>query len=81
MSGGGKVLCDRNPASTGRRFLNPNGFSGEGPLVQAARLMAVDENSPTNSGCWAVQGSASEVGISPCDADSKQKLYVRSPAM
>ena len=78
--GGGKVLCDRNPSITGRRFLNANGFADQGLLVKPARLKAVEVNSPTGGGCWTLQGPNLEAGISPCNlADSSQKLYVRGP--
>lgn len=83
MSAGGKVLCDRSPpGTTGRRFLNTNGFaSSDGPLTQGTHLKTADVNSPTGGGCWA-QGSNLEVGISPCKfLDSSQKLYVCSPLL
>lgn len=78
---GGKLLCDRNPGETGRRFLNTNGFAdADFPLTKSTGLEALDLDSPTGGGCWALQESDLEIGISPCKlTDSSQKLYVRSP--
>ena len=80
VSAGGKVLCDSNPSETGRRFLNTNGFSiPDQPLVSDTRLKVAEFRSPTGGGCWAVQESTHEVGVSPCNlSDDSQKLYVRS---